>query len=46
MAESFCVKVNEPTLCQGDYLTDCSVPIFLDPNVGPGDWVLLNELRN
>ena len=33
MTESFWVKINEPTLCQGDYLTDCHVPIFLDPTV-------------
>lgn len=35
MVESFWVKVNEPTLRQGDYLPNCHVPIFLDPTVGP-----------
>ena len=35
MAESFWVKVNEQTLRQGDYLTDCHVPIFIDQSVGP-----------
>ncbi len=33
MAESFWVKVTEPHLRQGDYLTDCAVPIFVDPTV-------------
>ncbi len=33
MAESFWVKINESTLRQDDYLTDCAVPIFLDPTV-------------
>lgn len=31
MTDSFWVKVNESTLRQGDYLTDCAVSIFLDP---------------
>ena len=33
MIESFWVKVTESNLRQGDYLTDCAVPIFLDPSV-------------
>ena len=33
MPESFWVKVTESNLRQGDYLTDCDVPIFLDPTV-------------
>jgi len=33
MAESFWNKVTDSHLHQGDYLTDCAVPIFLDPTV-------------
>jgi len=33
MVESFWVKVAESNLRQGDYLTDCAVPIFPDPSV-------------
>lgn len=35
MTDSFWAQVNESTLQQGDYLTDCAVPIFIDPTVGP-----------
>ncbi len=33
MTESFWVKVTDSNLRQGDYLSDCAVPIFLDPAV-------------
>src|SRR3989441_1470660 len=35
MTDSFWVQVTESTLQQGDYLTDCAVPIFIDPTAGP-----------
>lgn len=35
MTDSFWAQVNESALQQGDYLTDCAVPIFIDPTVGP-----------
>ena len=35
MAESFWVKVKESNLQQGDYLTDCAVPIFRNPKFTP-----------
>ena len=35
MAESFWIKVKESNLQQGDYLTDCAVPIFRNPKFTP-----------
>jgi len=35
MVESFWGKVTDSNFRQGDYLTDCAVPIFCDPKIAP-----------